>query len=116
MHLNSSLHIHVYMMLCTEEETEQFHFCEKGSIKDRKSVFLILRGEELEVKSSLFLGPVHRKTGTVIEKHWGQVGKSVQRRMNIGVIKISLYVSSPSQFLPFVGLISIYFEFGEITF
>lgn len=90
MHLNSSLH--VYMMLCTEEETEQFHFCEKGSIKERKSVFLIFHGEELEVKSNLFLGPVHRKTITVIEKHWGQVDKYVQKRMNIGVIKIN---SSP---------------------
>lgn len=89
MHLNSSLHIYIYMMLCTEEETEQFHFCEKGSIKERKSVFLIVQEEELEGKSNPFLGPVHRKTVTVIQKHWGQVGKSVQRRMNIGVIKIN---------------------------
>jgi len=54
---------------------------------------------KLGVKSNLFLGPVQWKRAAVVEEDWGHVGKSVQRLMNVGSIKInSLSVCHSSPF------------------
>lgn len=51
MQLNSSLYM--YMMLRPKEETEQFHFCEKGKYERGKIRSLILHGGRAgsEIKS-----------------------------------------------------------------
>lgn len=50
----------------------------RGSTKEGKFVPSYYMEAEPEVKSNLFLGPVHWKTVTVLEQDRGQVGKSTE--------------------------------------
>lgn len=58
----------MYAVLHPKEETEEFHFMKRGNMKEGKFVPSLSMEAELEVKSNLFLGPVHWKTVAVVER------------------------------------------------